>query len=408
MIIRYILFSLIILFLSPYSFTQNTDSIRERYTPRHPQDIKRIPTKTDQDKSKKISINILGYVKLLATSDWGNIQNTSEFITSAIPIYPNAREKSQRFSFDPRQSRLALEGIYQITNTNKLKIYLEIDFYNTEAITSYVPHMRHAYAEYGSFILGHTYSTAFNIEACPNQVDFEGANSVLGRRQAQIRYTYYKEKFSFAVAAETHLEDFTPYPGVDEIKDFQKYPDLIAYLQTQGKWGNLRLTGIFRNISYTDSSKTKVDELWAWGVNISAYVNIFHRSGINDVLYGGFTFGKGVAYYISDLSGLGYDAMPDKNNIMNSLPVYGGYAAYKHTWNLEMESNIIASFVGLNNSDFNNEMMFDNTIYGAINFMYNPLDRINFGIEFLYGKNTNKKQDWGEGYRIQLMSAFNF
>jgi len=389
-------------------FSQNSDSIREKYSPRHPQDIKRIHKKSNEDKSKKISFNVLGYVKLLATADWGNVQNTSEFITSMIPIYPTVKEKSQRFSFDPRQSRIALEGFYQLTSKNKLKIYLELDFYNEEALTSYVPHLRHAYAEYGSFIFGQTYSTAFNVEACPNQVDFEGANSVLGPRHAQVRYTYFKENFSFAVAVETHLEDYTPYPEVDEVKDFQRYPDLVGYFQSQGKWGNVRLTGILRSISYTDFSKTKVDELWAWGLGFSGYVNVFNRLGMNDVFYGGFTYGKGIAYYISDLKGLGYDAMPDNNNIMNSLPSYGGYVAYKHAWSSKMESNVIASFVGLNNSSVNDEMIFDNTLYGAINLMYNPWDRINFGGEFLYGKNTNQKQDWGEGYRIQLMSVFNF
>lgn len=408
MTIRILLFLTLFLLFNLFSFSQNNDSLRDEYRPNHPQDVKRIQKKSQIDKTKKIHFNVLGYVKLLATADWGNIQNTSEFITSMIPIYPSPREKSYRFSLDPRLSRIAIEGIYQLTKTNKLRIYIETDFYNVESLTSYVLHMRHAYAEYGSFIVGQTYSTAFNVYACPNQVDFEGASSVLGVRQPQIRYTFLREKISFAVALESHLEDFTPFPNVDEITDFQLYPDLIAYFQTQGDWGNMRLVGILRDISYTNSINTKVDEILGWGVSISGFVNFLKRQGTTDVFYGGFTYGSGIANYISDLTGLGYVAMPDKNNTMTSLTTFGGYAAYKHAWNVKMESNIVVSFVGLDNICIDDELMFDRTLYGAINFMYNPFDRVNFGVEFLYGKNTNKKQDWGEGYRVQLMSVFNF
>jgi len=405
---RYLVSLVLFLLFASVVYSQDNDSIREKHQVRHPQDVKWTQTRTQSTKTKKVSINFLGYVKLLGTFDWGNVQNTSEFITSSIPIYPTAREEKPRFSFDPRQSRVAVEGLYQLTNSNKLRIYIEADFYNEEAMTTYVPHLRQAYAEYGSFVVGYTYSTISNIAACPNQVDFEGASSIIGPTQAQVRYNYLRDKYSFAVAVETHLEDFTPYPDVDEITDFQLYPDLIAYYQRQGKWGNVRVAGILRNISYTDSTNKNVGEVFGWGVNITGYVNLFKRLEINDIFYFGFGYGKGISYYFSDFSGLGYDAMPDKNNLMYSLPVYGGFVAYRHSWSSKMESNIIASFVNLDNANINNDWILDKTIYGAINFMYNPFYRINFGAEFLYGKSINKKQDWGEGFRIQLMSVVHF
>ena len=93
---------------------------------------------------------------------------------------------------------------------------------------------------------------------------------------------------------------------------------------------------------------------------------------------------------------------------MSMLPALAGFVAYKHAWSKQMETNLIASYVALNNSHIDDEMVFDHSSYYAANLMYNPNERMNFGIEFLYGKNTNKKQDWGEGYRIQLMGVYFF
>jgi hypothetical protein len=406
------LITITILFFSSitFVFTQNNDSLREQYEPLHPQGIRSENNLVELEpgKSNKLSLKLMGYVRVVASLDWGNIENTSEFIPSLIPIYPNAKEQSFRFSMDPRQSRIGFEGLYQVTHKNKLKIYIETDFYTSESITSIGIHLRQAYAAYGSFLVGLYWTAAFNVDATPNQVDFEGPSSILAARNPQIRYTFLRQKFSFAASVETHPADYSPYPDIDDIREYQAFPDVITYVQTQGSWGNLRLTGIYRTIGYSDSSNLNVDYTPGWGINFSGYVNFLNRKDIYESFYWSFSYGKGIAYYMDDISGYGYDAMPDNNEAMISLPTYGGYVAYKHAWNQKMESNIIASYVYLDNTNVGDSLIFDNSWYGAFNYMYTPLDRIKLGIEFLYGKNTNKEQDWGEGYRIQLMGVFNF
>lgn len=405
-----IILVLLFLWITSFVFSQNSDSLREKYAPQHPQDTRSENNliKLEPGKTEKLKLNLLGYVRVVATFDWGNIENTSEFIPSLIPIYPNAKEQYYRFSMDPRQSRIGFEGLYQVTKHNKLKIYIETDFYTSEIYTSVGIRLRQAYAAYGSFLIGLYWSAAFNVDATPNQVDFEGPSSILAPRNTQLRYTFLRDRFSFAVSIETHLADYTPYPGVDEDMKFQALPDFIGYLQTQGNWGNARLTGILRTISYTDSSDMNVNNIPGWGINFSGYVDFLKRKEMNESFYWSASYGNGISYYIDDITGYGYDAMPDTNGEMINLPALGAYVAYKHAWSKKMESNIIASYVHLNNTQINDQLILDNTWFGAVNFMYNPFDRINLGIEFLYGKNTNKNQDWGESYRIQLMSVFNF
>ena len=408
-----ILLFILALVSSAYAFSQNNDSLRIKYKSHHPQDVKfRFDDfKVDDSKTKRISFNVSGYVKIIGTADFGNIQNTNEFITSMIPIYPSPKETGYRTNLDARQSRLALEGFYRTSTGKKLRIYLESDFYSSEAsqyFGGYGFHLRHAYAEFGDWLVGQTWSTSFNINATPNQVDLEGPNSILAPRNAQIRYTLTKEKFGFAAALENNLGDYTPYKGIDDKTDYQLVPDFISYIEAHGDWGNARLTGIARNIAYTDSTNTTVNSVFGWGANISGYFNLFNRQEINDAFMWGISYGKGISFYVDDIMGSGYDAMPDSTGTMLAMPSISGYIAYKHAWTKRIESNIIVGYVQLDTKKITDNHIFDNSIYGSINLMASPMDRFDFGVEILYGKNVNKIQDAGEAIRIQIMSAFNF
>ncbi|WP_282067805.1 DcaP family trimeric outer membrane transporter [Olleya namhaensis] len=363
---------------------------------------------SDNRKSKKISLDFIGYIKLIGGLDLGNIQNTSEFYPSKIPIYPTLREEKPRSFLDARQTRLAVDGIYEISNADKVHIYVEMDFFNTEAATSFVPHLRHAYGEYKGFLIGQTWSTMKNTSAFPVQVDFEGPNSITGPRNPMIRYTQsINNKYSFAVALETHNEDYTPYDvNLDDSMAFQYVPDLIVYIQKNGNWGNLRLTGILKNMSYTNASSDAIKSKTSRGAEISGIVKFLDRNEINDDVRFGYTYGFGIAHYINDLRGQGLDAAPDNNGDMQPIPVMGGFIAYKHAWSKTSTSSAVFSFTSIDNSDYVDDDMYDFSTYGAVNYMWSPVDRLDYGVELIYGKNQNKLNDNGVGYRAQFMAIY--
>ncbi|MGJ8685781.1 MAG: DcaP family trimeric outer membrane transporter [Nonlabens sp.] len=363
---------------------------------------------SDNKKSKKISLDFIGYIKLIGGLDLGNIQNTSEFYPSKIPIYPTLREEKPRSFLDARQTRLAVDGKYEVSDTEKIHIYVEMDFFNTEAATSFVPHLRHAYGEYKGFLIGQTWSTMKNTSAFPVQVDFEGPNSIAGPRNPMIRYTQsINNKYSFAVALETHNEDYTPYDvNIDDSMAFQYVPDLIVYIQKNGNWGNLRLTGILKNMSYTNASSNAIKSKTSGGAEISGIVKFLDRNEINDDVRFGYTYGFGIAHYINDLRGQGLDAAPDNNGDMQPIPVMGGFIAYKHAWSKTSTSSAVFSFTSIDNSDYVDDDMYDFSTYGAVNYMWSPVDRLDYGVELIYGKNQNKLNDNGVGYRAQFMAIY--
>ena len=363
---------------------------------------------SDNKKSKKISLDFIGYIKLIGGLDLGNIQNTSEFYPSKIPIYPTLREEKPRSFLDARQTRLAVDGVYEISNADKVHIYVEMDFFNTEAATSFVPHLRHAYGEYKGFLIGQTWSTMKNTSAFPVQVDFEGPNSITGPRNPMIRYTQsINNKYSYAVALETHNEDYTPYDvNLDDSMAFQYVPDLIVYIQKNGNWGNLRLTGVLKNMTYTNVSSDAIKSKTSGGAEISGIVKFLNRNEINDDVRFGYTYGFGIAHYINDLRGQGLDAAPVNNGDMQPIPVMGGFIAYKHAWSKTSTSSAVFSFTSIDNSDYVDDDMYDFSTYGAVNYMWSPVDRLDYGVELIYGKNQNKLNDNGVGYRAQFMAIY--
>ncbi|WP_158979313.1 DcaP family trimeric outer membrane transporter [Cellulophaga sp. L1A9] len=359
-------------------------------------------------KTKKIALDFIGYVKLIGGLDLGNIQNTSEFYPSKIPIYPTLREEKPRSFLDARQTRLAVDGEYEISDSNKMHLYVEIDFFNTEAETSFVPHLRHAYGEYKGFLIGQTWSTMKNGAAFPVQVDFEGPNSITGPRNPMVRYTHViNNKYSYAVAMETHSEDYTPFDtNPDDTMAYLYVPDLIGYIQKGGAWGNLRISGILKNMSYTNANSSAIKSMTGGGAEISGIIKFFNRNEMNDDVRFGYTYGLGIAYYINDLRGQGLDAAPNENGEMTSIPAMGGFLAYKHSWSKTATSSAVFSFTSIDNSDYTNDEMYDFSSYGAVNYIWSPIDRIDYGVELIYGKNQNKLGDNGIGYRAQFMAIY--
>jgi len=407
--------TLCLFLISTYSFSQSeADSlgIERRNALKDNQDPIRVHKDRkhfdEKSKTKKLSLDFLGYVKLIGGVDFGNIQNTSEFYPSKIPIYPTLREEEPRSFIDARQSRLAVDGVYNVSGTNNLHIYVEMDFYNTETQTSLVPHLRHAYAEYKGLLMGQTWSTMKNTAAFPVQVDFEGPNSIPGPRNPMIRYTHAIDaKYLFGVALETNNEDYTPFAAnPDDVMTFYYVPDVIAFIQKEGDWGNLRLNGIITNMSFTNATSDAISTIYGGGAEISGIFKFFNRKEVNDDVRFGYTYGKGIAHYINDLRGLRLDAAPDRNGEMSAVPVMAGYAAYKHAWNKKSTSSAVFSFSSIDNSEYDNDTMYDFSTYGAVNYMLSPWDRVDYGVEFIYGTNENKLGDNGVGYRVQFMAVY--
>ncbi|WP_339839445.1 DcaP family trimeric outer membrane transporter [uncultured Maribacter sp.] len=375
----------------------NKDSLSIKQI-RHPQ--------SPEPKYQKYAIS--GYVKLVSTFDVGpNIKNTGAFKNSDIPVNPNKLQEKSRLSFDARQTRVGFDGNFTAGNEH-IHTYVETDFYSSETLNNYSLRLRLAYINVWKFHIGRDWTTFANLEATPNQVDFQGANSSPTIRNEMIRFVHdLNKKTTLNIAVETHNSDFTPL--VQDDPGYVSFPDLVSNITHTDDWGQLSFAKMFRDISYLNAELDTKHE-FGYGLNVAGYINTFKTANgtkHDKLMFMGVT-GKGISHYILDISGLGLDAVSLAANKLTALKAGGGYLAYEHWWNDKMSSTLVGSHVSV--EDVNQQLpnIYKSASYLEANYIATPLENFHVGIAYLYGNHRLQNKDKGNASRIQAMFQYSF
>jgi hypothetical protein len=143
--------------------------------------------------------------------------------------------------------------------------------------------------------------------------------------------------------------------------------------------------------------------------------------GIN--MGGMFSFGESdfVRYYGVYTDGLGllvpdletgysdgvYGLGKNKNEIV-TLDSFGGYVALEHLWTPTLTSNLMWSYVKVNNSVGQPDFAYKSASYVAANLLWKPAKQLMFGTEYLWGDRRNKDDNVGDASRVMISAQFNF
>ncbi len=357
---------------------------------------------SDTTVKKKLTYDISGFVNLNAIFDFNGLDKYDDFTTSEIPVNPSPYENSFRFHMTARQSRLNLQANYD-SKLCRVTGFVSGDFYsgNTGNISHF--RLREAYLTFGNLLLGQTNTTFGNSDVVPATIDFEGPNSAPTLRNPMIKYTNDIGKgWSYTVAVEMRGTDIQTFPNTG--KPFLTMPCLVANITNSGEWGTATLSGMADVTRYFDADSVAQNS-YGYGGAISGIINTWNKNHFSIFIVGG----KGIADFISDLSGLGYNGIPNINtNRLHMLSSYGGFVGYTQYWTKKLSSNFIFSFIELEKSNLLNDDDFRQSDYALVNLFYNPLPRIVFGVEFLYGKLIVQNGDSGTANRLQFLAQFNF
>ncbi len=359
-------------------------------------------TQTDTTEVKKLTYELSGFVNLNAIFDFNGLDNYDDFTTSQIPINPSPYEDSHRFHLTARQSRLNFSTVYQSPWGN-IKGFISGDFYSgNTSITSYF-RLREAYIEYGNFLLGQTNTSFGSPDVVPTTIDFEGPNSSPVLRNPMIKYTKgIGHGYSFSLAIEMRGTDIQTFPNSGE--PFLAMPCLVGNINKKGDWGAITLTGMIDRTKYYNSDSVKHFST-GYGGAISAIINTWKQNHFS--VY--FVAGNGVSDFISDLSGSGYNGVPNlTTNKLHMLSSIGGFVAYTQYWNKKFSSNFIFSYIELENSQLLKKEDFKYSSYALANLFYNPFPRFVFGVEYIYGALYVQNNDNGDANRLQFLAQFNF
>lgn len=358
------------------------------------------------------AMKIGGYVNLALVHSLDPLLADDRFIVGSIPPngvnVPGAREGTQ---VTASQSRLNLEIREQTTN-GQLRAFVEGDFLGDGDSFR----LRHAYGQYGWALAGKTWSVFSNLASLPEQVDFEGINGAVLVRQAQLRFfPTLGEKYSMVVSVEDPRTDIENGTGEEGIGDLVLSVDRLPLGGTRA-W-NYKVGIILRDLK-GQSEALQADRTTGWGLTTSGRISPRHLAE-NDSILWQVTYGEGIGRYLNDLGTVGGgDAVFDATGNLQALPVFAGFLSYQHEWTRRfsivrnwqglLRSNLNFSWIDVDNYDFQSDESYASTLYASANLIYFPTQNARVGIEFLWGRRTNKDGSSGSASQVQLSSRFTF
>ena len=363
-----------------------------------------------------MAAKIGGYVRLGIVDSLDPIGSDDRFVVGSIPVgEPEPGIDKEGFTFSAKRSRVNLD-MRMDSSVGTFRAFIEGDFAN-ESGNDNTYRLRHAFGQYGDWILGQTWSTFMDNRADPEELDFEGLNAATLSRQPLLRWTknLAKER-TFAVALENPVVDITGGDGKG------KFGDVVTRVTKPREWGHLQVALLLRNIAGSPTEDpANVSSVFGWGISLSGH-NRFKKWSQKDNFKYQFNVGRGIGRYINDLGSVGgQDAVFDPEGDLKVLPAMGAYLAYQHFWKRDptaffgrtgllkdLRSTVVLGYTQVDNYDFQLDDAYRRTKRVTLNLIWSPISVIDLGFEFLWGERMNKDGERGNARQFQLVGTFFF
>ncbi len=368
------------------------------------------------------AMKIGGYVNLSLVDSFDPLVISDRFIVGSIPpdgqTVQGAKEGT---SVSANQTRVNMEYREQ-TKLGEIRAFVEGDFRGDNDTFR----LRHGFGQFRSFLAGKTWSTLMDVSALPEEVDVEGMNGEVLLRHSQIRWSpEFGKNYQLKLALEDPQTDVLN--GQSERGSF----DLIASLGRMplgplGRW-NYRVGFVLRDLKANLLWRCAVtmivgaiaDSTTGWGITTGGRQPVTWWGDGGDSLVWQLTYGKGIGHYINDLQSVGGgDAVFDPEGNLHALPVLAGYVSYQHIWPKKwwffkkwpglLRSNFNLGWVDIDNFSFQDDDDYSGTIRVSANVLYNPTEHVTMGLEFLWGKRTNKNKSKGTAAQLQFSARYTF
>ena len=260
--------------------------------------------------------------------------------------------------------------------------------------------IRHAYFNYGQWLIGQTWSNFAVPDYMPETIDALGYVGGAVKRDAQIRYTH---KFNAETQLVTALED-----SKDALSNM-RIPVLSTRLNQSfaDRAGALSLRGM------VSEKRTVADNELAWGVGLGAKYDISAKTTLKADYY----HVKGDSSLVS-WTNQGFAIDANKNimalNQFDSIAV-GVTQQFNSKWRGTLGYGYMKAD---ENQDYirylSDPTKANKTLWQAwANVFYSPKKPLSFGLEYVYGERkafvaAPNGQDTGEDNRFNAVAMYNF
>ena len=260
--------------------------------------------------------------------------------------------------------------------------------------------IRHAYFNYGQWLIGQTWSNFAVPDYMPETIDALGYVGGAVKRDAQIRYTH---KFNAETQLVTALED-----SKDALSNM-RIPVLSTRLNQSfaDRAGALSLRGM------VSEKRTVADNELAWGIGLGAKYDISAKTTLKADYY----LVKGDSSLVS-WTNQGFAIDANKNimalNQFDSITV-GVTQQFNSQWRGTLGYGYMKAD---ENQDYirylSDPTKANKTLWQAwANVFYSPKKPLSFGLEYVYGERkafvaAPNGQDTGEDNRFNAVAMYNF
>lgn len=345
-----------------------------------------------------LQMRILGSVRFSAFYDFNYLESKNSFNTYEIKTGDD-NYKLPNYYNSLNFSRLGFE-VTRRTKKFDFFIRLEMDFAGTD--NSF--RIRHAYGQYGKFLIGQTWSLLCNVPALPANVDPNGPVGTIATRTPQLRINHkFNNRISSAFAIEYSLPDYTA-PDTIQISFVQTIPNLAARVNLKGALGKHQIAGVIAPITGLEGSGAK-NTTFGFGVSLSGIFDLKHS---DQILYQA-TLGNAIAHFLNPFGGSGSDMAYDHlNQEFKGLGTYGGFISYGHHWPHNISSYFSFGIAALDNRDFQVGSDYNFSYDFSANAFWNVVEGLKVGLEVLYGQRFDVDNNSGDASRVWALFYYDF
>lgn len=349
-----------------------------------------------------LRMKVGGYFKADFVADFSGTLDNSQFLMSTIPVegqpeygnsgYVNFFAKESRFNIDVRRIE---------KGKVPLKLFIEGDFFSSETHFR----LRHAYMVVGNFIIGQTWTTLSFLEAMPNMIDFAAGDALYGGRAVQVRY---QKKVSKNILFAVGLEQlsFLGIENPDNLKGqaTRKLPLLAARMDYSWRSGILFLGGSIAQLSW-DGGATESSHNAAQ-INGAIAIRQYYANK-RGYFTSGLSYGVGAGENIIAFAGSQANAVLSINGL-KTIPALSASAGLNFKWTNKLASNIHYAYGWLDTPPERESFALKRGGIGHVNLIFNPINRISTGLEYMWGAQRTTNDAFGRASRIQFMTKFEF
>jgi len=354
------------------------------------------------------ALRATGFIRTVMVGNRDVLTIPDRFIVGSIPVQQSdTQDNAAQSSLTAQQSRFGID-YRDSTRDGILRAFIDGDFTGDNNTFR----LRNAFGQWRRILAGQTWSAFVDTSASPEEVDFEGLNGRINVRQTQVRFSpSIGRDFELMLS----LED--PNPQLQNGSGVTRVPDIVVAGSFQpNERLRLRTALLGRQIRGQqdvpgggDELEAGVEKAYAWGFSISGSVTTPLFDSRDRFLFQ-LNKGNGIGRYVNDLNSIGnYDGIFDESTgNLQLFNVFAGYGSLQHWWGDTMRSNFTFGWVDVNNPGFIDDDAYKRTLRASGNLIWNPIQQVDTGIEYLWGRRENKSGDHGDAQQLQMMIRYMF